>query len=347
LSASRHISTDERIAEQAAHWLIDLEEDTADLSAFASWLQASPRHVEEFLLVSAVWQASDGIDAARRIDIDQLVSHARANVKWLDEDSPGIARAFNVRGKMQAALHSRLLGAVAVLSLASVGYWGFHDDSLQYRTSVGEQRIVKLEDGSIVTLNTRSRIKVRFEPQQRVVELNDGEALFEVAHDVQRPFRVIAGATTVRAVGTQFDVNRSSSATTVAVVQGIVELTSSSDRREGQSHSTNRPERLIAGEQAQLSARGELLQRSVAELDRVTSWKERRLVFRSQPLATIVAEFNRYTESQLTVVGNATGARLVSGVFDADNPAALIAFLERDPQLSIESHGKKVVIRGP
>jgi transmembrane sensor len=347
VSASRHTSKDERIAEEAAQWLIDLEENEADLAGFTSWLQASPLHVEEFLLVSAVWQAADRVDERRLVDIEQLVSQARANVKWLDQESKTLAHVFNVQQKMHAALRSRVSGVIALITVMIAAYWGFHDNSLQYGTDVGEQRIVKLADGSIVTLNTRSRIKVRLEREQRLVELTEGEALFEVAHDVHRPFRVLAGANTVQAVGTQFDVNRSATTTVVAVVQGVVEVTTLAGRNEASRNDAHRPERLIAGEQAQLSPQGELLQHSIAELDRVTAWRERRLIFRNEPLASIVAEFNRYNEAQMAVEGSATGARLVTGVFDADKPSALIAFLERDPQLSIEPRGKTIVIRGP
>ena len=79
--------------------------------------------------------------------------------------------------------------------------WVFvQNHSPQYRTAIGEQRIVKLEDGSIVTLNTRSQIKVRFERDRRRIDLIEGEALFEVAHDTARPFQVFAGTAEVRAV---------------------------------------------------------------------------------------------------------------------------------------------------
>jgi transmembrane sensor len=349
VSASRNISTDERIAEQAAHWLLDLEENEANLTAFASWLEASPRHVEEFLLVSAVWRASDHIDAKRRIDVEQLIAQARINVTRLDEESTSLAHVFNVRQRMRTALHSRLTAVVAVIAVGIATYVGLHDNASQYRTGIGEQRVVKLADGSIVTLNTRTQIKVRLEPQQRVVELTDGEALFEVAHDVHRPFRVIAGATVAQAVGTQFNVNRRPSDTTVAVVEGIVEVRSLAPRQNGNANdpSADRPERLLAGEQARMSPQGQLLQHAAAELDRVVAWRERRLIFRNEPLVSIVAEFNRYNEAQMSIDGSATGARQLTGVFDADNPGALIAFLERDPKLSIESHGKRIVIRGP
>src|SRR6185312_16380584 len=60
----------------------------------------------------------------------------------------------------------------------------------------------------------------------RDVELIEGQALFAVAHDVARPFIVSAGNAAVRAVGTQFDVYRKQTGTTVTVVEGRVAVSS-------------------------------------------------------------------------------------------------------------------------
>lgn len=349
MSASTHLSTDERIAEEAAQWLIAIEDGEADFASFATWLQASPRHIEEFLLVSAVWRAADGLDDARRLDIDQLVSQARDNVKWLDEESPRTGRTHHVPARLRAALSSRWVAAIAMLALGLTAWLGLQDDSLKYRTNVGEQRIVKLSDGSIVTLNTRSQVKVRINDQERSIELTRGEALFDVAHDAQRPFRVFAGEAVVRAVGTQFNVYRRDEGTTVGVLEGIVELSARSaltEQNRSESGQAETPERLTAGEQASVSMQGALLRSSV-EVERMVAWRERRLIFRGETLAAIVDEFNRYNETQLRVDGPATRARLITGVFDADNPSALVAFLERDQQLAVQRRGASILISGP
>ncbi|MFL6547263.1 MAG: FecR family protein [Povalibacter sp.] len=348
--ASTHITTDERIAEEAANWLISLEEGEADASSFAAWLEVSPRHVEEFLLCSAVWRAANGLDEAGRIDVGNLVAQARANVSRLDDDSVTRSRSVKVPPRVRRVLLSPLSAVAALLAVVAVLFIGLHDDAQRYGTGVGEQRTVKLADGSIVTLNTRSEIRVSLEKNQRAVELVSGEALFEVAHDTRRPFRVFSGAAVVQAVGTQFNVHRTESDTTVAVLQGIVEMTPlSSVHHDGVASTAaiNPPERVIAGEQAQMSAQGMLLQHAAAEIDRVVAWRERRLIFRNESLGAIVAEFNRYNETQMLIEGTATSARLVTAVFDADNPGALIAFLERDPQLSVQPRGDAIVIRGP
>jgi len=350
VSASTRIATDQRIAEEAAQWLIDLEDGAADTSAFVGWLQASPRHVEEFLLISAVWRATDRIDEAHAIEIDRLVAQARDNVKRLDDEVFATSRTLEVRHRMQTLLRSRLSLAVALLAIVCAAWLGVRDDVHTYRTAVGEQRVVKLADGSIVTLNTRSQVNVRMEKRQRSIELVHGEALFDVAHDAERPFRVLAGPALVQAIGTQFNVRTSESGTTVSVVEGIVEVASRaehSDRAGGAVPNFGAPERLIAGEQARLSAQGEVIHHAPADIDRVVAWRERRLIFRNEPLAAIAAEFNRYNATQLLIEGAATSARRVTGVFDADNPGALVAFLQSDPQLTVETRANEVVIRGP
>ena len=79
-----------------------------------------------------------------------------------------------------------------------------------------------LNDGSVVTLNTSSAIEVSLVKSHRTVTLLSGEALFQVAHDTLRPFEVKTGDTTIRAVGTQFDVDSRTAGTTVTVVEGKV-----------------------------------------------------------------------------------------------------------------------------
>lgn len=71
---------------------------------------------------------------------------------------------------------------------------------------VGEMPVVTLEDGSVVQLNAASAIAVEFTEKRRVIRLLRGEAFFQVAHGADRPFTVMAGTTSVTALGTAFDV---------------------------------------------------------------------------------------------------------------------------------------------
>jgi len=195
---------------------------------------------------------------------------------------------------------------------------------------------------------------------ERSIRLLEGEALFNVEHDPARPFRVIAGPTVIEAIGTRFNVYRTDAGTTVSVVEGIVEISPTippalSARAAPPPRSDAQPqvrpvsvvaERVVAGEQARVSLEGEIVKEAVPDRARVVAWRERRLVFRGDPLEDVVREFNRYNELQIRLEGDALRARRLTGVFDADDPMSLLQFLTRDGTLIVdETGGDEIVIR--
>jgi transmembrane sensor len=227
------------------------------------------------------------------------------------------------------------LAASLLLAVAATIYWlptRWHS----YTTSTGEQRALQLPDGTTVHLNMRSRIDVRFSQNERSVRLLEGEALFNVARDAQRPFRVQSGASSIQAVGTEFNVLRRPLGTTVSVIEGIVQV----------SAPVQQPARLGAGEEARITVDGHIEKRQSVKVGAVAQWRQHRLEFRTDALVDIAAEFNRYNSGpQLIVTGDAIKTRHYSGVFDANDPVSLIEFLKQDPDLVLERRGEAVEIR--
>ncbi len=207
-----------------------------------------------------------------------------------------------------------LLGALTTL-LVWRGYTQTH-----LATAVGEVRRAPLADGSHVTLDTRSRIAVRYEPDTRLVVLESGEALFEVAKNAKRPFVVQAGNVRVRAVGTAFVVRRrSDDDVDVTVTQGVVDVW----------RETNSPEpavRLRAGSHAsatptEITAPSEL---SPVKLLEAVAWTSGVIDLNGQTLGEAAAEFNRYNR-QIVVISDARlAAQTVVGRFEATNPRAFV-----------------------
>src|SRR5262249_24675475 len=113
--------------------------------------------------------------------------------------------------------------AFATVLLAALGVaWFVSASPEEFHTRFGERRSILLSDGSRIGLNTESRIHVRLSNNRRLVELDTGEALFQVAHDSRRPFEVKVGKVLLRAVGTEFNVDLRASRTTVTVLEGRV-----------------------------------------------------------------------------------------------------------------------------
>jgi transmembrane sensor len=236
-----------------------------------------------------------------------------------------------------------------------------------YATQIGERRSLTLDDGSTIDLNSRSRIRVHFSKAERDVDLLDGQALFEVAKDAARPFIVKSGRTWVRAVGTQFQVDRKSSGITVTVVEGRVMVLATGaaqssgppplarsqqgqdSRASGQATvETASPEStsLSAGEQVTV-ADGVIAKPKRANVAQATAWMQHRLIFDGSRLADVVDEFNRYNARQL-VIENAGLADLhISGVYSSTDPASLIRFLKDQPGVQVVESDSLVRIRRP
>lgn len=312
-----------RIAEEAAEWLMRLEEDPSEAcrEAFVGWLKHSPAHVNEFLLVTTAYRAMRGIDRGRSIDVQELMRRAGADVVELDTG--------NVIATARKARPSRWIAVAAAVSTAAIiGIWWPSNPNSTYATAVGEQRTIKLGEGSMIQLNTQSRIEVDFSERSRDVRLLQGEALFVVEADASRPFRVLTDTAVIQALGTEFNVYRRPEGTRVAVLTGKVRVFT-----EGASAATKD---LASGEQADILNNGEVSMPAAPDVAKALAWRQRQLIFHSTPLAQIAAEFNRYNAMQLKIEGDTLAERRVTGVFNADTPEALLKFLETDERVEVE-----------
>ncbi len=340
-----------RIAEEAAEWMDALSSgDESGRAAFVQWLSASPRHLEEFLLLTASEQAWQNIDADRTIDVEALIAELNPDVLPLPHpESPATATFRHHPLQQRRTWYRAAAVAAAAIALAATMVWmrSEPDSYVRYTTAIGEQRAVELEDGSLVHLNTRTSLEVRLTDRRREVHLLEGEALFKVAQDQVRPFQVSSGSTVIRVIGTQFNVSRAEQDTTVSVIEGRVQVSRSGalPRTKAAAPGGATPRLLSAGEQARIVDDGQITRASVDPAE-VGTWRQRRLVFRDSTLGEIAAEFNRYNRMpQILIEDESVRARRYGGTFDADDPQALITFLRPEEGLICESRGSTLVIR--
>ena len=342
------------IAEQAADWYLRVEEEgrvpLAEREAFVRWLRASPAHVEEFMRVGAMHRQVAALDVTGLPDIREALRDAEANVVDLEpvaEDARGRAISGGLRrhtwywaAAASAAVVAVITGWLALTS----GLQTWRDSPVAgevYETALGEQRSVLLSDGSIVELNTRSVLRVRYSNTERRVALLDGEAVFDVTKDPDRPFRVDAGTTIVEAIGTRFNVYRQSELTVVTVVEGLVAVKRSDAAVASSLPAADDAARLpvfelASGDQVAIPAAGEIAMPTTVDADKAIAWTERRLVFDGDSLATVARELNRYNRDQLVIADATLAEQPISGVFDANDPATLLSFLETVGGLRVE-----------
>ena len=327
---------DELLALRASQWLEVLPTASKEqLQAFEAWLSESRLHVQEFLEIAEVEFCLRGLDPQRSQDVESLLQRVAPNVtnfpprrtlgeSALTRPKPG----WRIAGFAAAAC---LLVALVALLVADWGY------SKQYSTSVGEQRVIELPDTSLITLNVSSKVEVRLEDTQREVELRSGEAIFKVAHDERRPFRVHTRAGTVQAVGTQFNVyDRYNGDTRVSVLEGRVRVTSSSGA-----------ELLLGvGEEADIRLDGSISHREDAIVANTVAWRQHRLIFEGATIEEMATEFNRYNRSvRLRPEGLAGDVHRFDGAFEANDPRSLATMRARETDLIVENRGTEIVIR--
>jgi transmembrane sensor len=327
----------EQISVEAAAWLVEFR--TGDITAedrraFERWVRSSPEHLRAYLEHAAVWSEGDALDAQRAIDVEALMDAAQAerNVIALaaSSEEPAFGGRMPWRRKRVATLAaSVLLG----LSLIATLIYVRDDREPVYTTEAGEQRSIRLPDGSRIDLNSRSRVRVDFGDRTiRRIDLLEGQALFDVARDSARPFVVHSGNTRVRAVGTQFDVNRKATGMVVTVLEGKVEVSSAKPKivnpdAPGAAREPSLDEAVYvsAGHQVAVNAY-EVQRRPQADVAAATAWKQHQVVVNAAPLSEVTEEFNRYSERKLIAEDRATEKLLLSGVFTTD-PEFLLRYL--------------------
>ncbi len=246
LSAPR---LNQEMLQEASEWFVDFRVRDIDATArerFDEWLRRSPEHIRAYWEIAKAYVELPPISSMEKLDIAKLIAYARLddNVLPLHQARGTRTPPANTRPGSAPYTRRRVLAAACVaVALAAVGatYWQAQRDPL-VSTDVGERRSITLADGSTVDLNAHSRLRIEFSSRERRVELLDGQALFQVAKDARRPFIVSSGVAIVRAVGTQFDVYRRDSGTTVTVLEGRVAVYSTARRKSPTDHFDSSPQ---------------------------------------------------------------------------------------------------------
>jgi len=288
---------------EAAAWHVRLggpDVGSDAIKDFFTWRQ-EPVNAEAYRRVEKIW--ADTGKVTRDPEVQEAFDAALFRRK-------GDGRA---RRLPRTLIGLGAIGAAVALAFGLYAWWGGRDT---FATDVGEQRLVQLADGSSVRLDTASQIRVRFDGDRRVVDLEQGQALFTVAHDAQRPFQVEAGGTQVTAVGTVFDVRRDDAGVQVVLVKGIVDVAASGEG--------GRLRRMTPGQLTRVTKAGATTT-SPADLERATSWSDGRLVFRDTPLRQAVAEMNRYLTDPITIDAPTKENETVNGVFRTGDRDAFVS----------------------
>lgn len=280
----------------ALAWLTRVNDaEFEDWDTLEAWLAEDPRHAETY------WRLAE--------------AEAEIVTRWQAE-RPVVAGVRRAASPPRHARWPRWAAAAAVAVLAFGGWmsWSQRPQPWLIETAPGERREIALDEGSRVTLDGASRVTLdRRHP--RSVRLEEGRALFHVAHDETRPFLVTVGETKVTDLGTVFDVTRLSAGVRVAVAEGLV-------RVEQQGRAAD-----LSPGQAVLATDGALTRRTV-DAQAVTDWTDGRLSYRAERLTVVADDLSRALGLPIAVDPGVAGRVFTGGLSVEGDPETLRPRLE-------------------
>jgi len=333
----------------------------AEEAELAEWLQASTANRVAFIRLEAAWQQANrlkvlgsgvspghvpppdawrhspyfaGLRGAAAVAEPTSCADRSHDAGLLKRSASRAVRPYTSRRVFKAMVAGLLL----VLTASSA--WIYWPRGPVYRTEVGVAAAVPMVDGSKVTLNTNSKVRIAVSETERRVELEQGEAFFEVASDARRPFVVSTGSLQVVATGTKFAVRREADQFRVVVTEGRVRV----EKREGGREVPLA--QISAGGIAYTRGDGVLMQEQpLARVEEALSWRNGFVVFHQTTLAEAVAELNRYNTRKIVIKDPAIAAIRISGNFRAANGDAFARLLEDGFPIRAELSDTRIILR--
>jgi transmembrane sensor len=315
---------DDNVREEAAAWVVRLHNDPSavDLERFDLWCNQDKRHERAFDEALAAW-----------INVGE---HATAP-KVLAMRHAALGRARRAERKWDWRAVAAAVCLLALAPIIGVVWYSMRPPAEQiFKTAHGEQRVIVLSDGSRMSLDALSEVRVRYTPDVRNLELIAGRANFEVAKDITRPLKVRVGPRIVTALGTVFSVEREAADVVVTLVEGSVAVTSPDAPN---SHIQMHPR-----QELRITDSGQVSMREGIDPVQALAWREGKLIFDDEPLRAVVARMNNYGAIRIDVTGEANDLR-VGGVFKAGDTMAFVDAMQSYFPLAIDHGANTVTLR--
>lgn len=305
------LSQEQRL-EEASHWVAKLERKLSreEETELKQWMSADAKKKSELFALAGLWDQMDALS-----QLSEVIPHTGHQST---RNRLAIAASVILAVAVSAALliENQMFDNQAVEAPIEVTYSG----EARYETPVGDQSTIHLNDGSVVQLNTDTRLDVSMLPNQRLLSLQWGEVHIDVAHDPARPLRVLVGNRVIEAIGTKFNVRiDESQQIELVVTQGRVSV----GIRPGSSseNAIDQPVVNLIAENERIWLDGhrprdvEVLEPE--EIEVRLSWRNGNLVFHGESLSSAVSEVGRYTNMEFIIPSEELKQLRVAGLFKA------------------------------
>lgn len=327
------------VFDEASEWIAKLDRGlaTSEKRSLQQWMNADERNESTLLQMAKLWDKMDALSKLSEICPEPPVA-AEPNRAVAIAASIVFACLLTFAGAYQFLGNSDFADTHVVLSEKVL------------RTKVGESLTETLPDGSVLALNTDSRVKITYTEKQRVLELQYGELHIDVAHNTEQPLSVYAGGKVIQAVGTAFNVQFYNDEVELLVTEGKVLVAEQDESRSNpiQPEEVKLPASslsLIQGEKSFLSAPIQAVVKiAQIDMDADLSWQKGSLIFRGESLETAMLEVSRYTAVRFEIPDSELQQVQIAGVFKTDDLDSLLAALDKNFNIQYDKQGSNKVI---
>jgi transmembrane sensor len=325
----------------AADWLVRLQSTDVsieDTLAWQAWLNENPTNAQAFARIEEISHVLRDVPAPSAVSALQFArDRYDASVPIKDWNQPQARRRWTAIA---------VAASFALVTLTFL-FWKTPPAANTFSTAIGEHRNVALSDGSTIALGADTHITVALSEKERNIELTKGEALFTVAKDAARPFKVHAGDATIVAVGTSFNVERDSDRAVVSVTEGRVVVEPVSHFLPVSVLHEFKPKlrsvHLDAGQQTTAGSAG--IEEPTKMENTATDWQSGHLAFHLQPLRYVLEDVNRYARKPIVLATDNVGALVITGTVERENIPGWVKSLERAFDLQATEEADQITLR--
>lgn len=340
---SKNIS--DKILNEAGFWLA--REESGDMleseqTEFNLWIEADPRHQDAYMEAHKMLGILEGQTTPLG---RQELAALSPELKSLIEECEDIGRSANPKPNPLRSFGwvTAIAASLAVVVLSSIMFFQTGPSAVTYTTLKGEMETVMLKDGSLITLNTDTRLSASFSEGERRIFLEKGEAFFEVAKDPSRPFNVIMGKNVVRAVGTAFNIKHRGNITQVTVTEGVVEVNSKTFK--GLQSNISQITTLKIGADLKITPTEMItIMLSDAQIQKTASWRTGLVHFEEERLSSIVKELQYYSRKEIILANKKVGDLIAGGSFNTKNVKAFLKALELTLPIKVIEREKVIIL---
>lgn len=319
------------VFEQACDWFLKLNNsaDETLLNDFQAWLDQDPNNEAAYLEVLSMWQSLDDIDSGFLEPAEVMVRQPTPNERSATATEP-LQKARPVSYLRRFTQTAALAACAALIAFLTPGYlWQPAD----YSTATAEQRVIELDDGSRLHLSAQSAVNIDYSSGARDIELLYGEAFFEVAKDLQRPFRVRSDTQTVQALGTAFNIRMLDKQIQTTLTEGRIKV----DLAEQASLFID------AGQRIEWAGADEY-QIQQGDYPYWPGWKRNIVRLDRMPVRDVVQLLNRHYTPVFRLVNPESGDKTLQGTLPLNNLKMVKKVLQSTADLQLSEFSEQLIL---